>query len=158
MFTRDKSFYKNFFSLLAILALQNMIVLSVNLIDNIMIGSYSENALSGVAAVNQIQFVFQQILLGAGDALVVLGSQYWGEKRTEPIKNILNGGLILGCSVGVILFVLASVMPEALVKLFTNTQEYIDNKYPCGDGGWIHYRVLCREHFDDIQKLLDVKC
>lgn len=38
------------------------------------------------------------------------------------------------------------------------TQEYIDNKYPCGDGGWIHYRVLCREHFDDIQKLLDVKC
>lgn len=38
------------------------------------------------------------------------------------------------------------------------TQEYIDNKYPCGDGGWIHYRVICKEHFDDIKKLLDVKC
>lgn len=38
------------------------------------------------------------------------------------------------------------------------TREYIDNQYACGDGGWIHYRVTCREHFDDIQKLLAVKC
>ena len=38
------------------------------------------------------------------------------------------------------------------------TQEQIDNKYPCGDGGWIHYRVLCQEHYEDIKKLLEVKC
>lgn len=37
-------------------------------------------------------------------------------------------------------------------------QEYIDNKYPCGDGGWIHYRVASGEHFDDIKTLLAVKC
>lgn len=44
---------------------------------------------------------------------------------------------------------------EALQKY---TQEYIDNKYPCGDGGWIHYRVLCKEHLRDIETLLAVKC
>ncbi len=38
------------------------------------------------------------------------------------------------------------------------TQECIDNRYPCGDGGWIHYRVTCNEHFDDIKTLLSVKC
>lgn len=43
-------------------------------------------------------------------------------------------------------------------KLRKYTQEYIDNKYPCGDGGWIHYRVTCDEHFDDIKTLLAVKC
>lgn len=37
------------------------------------------------------------------------------------------------------------------------TQKCIDNKYPCGDGGWIHYRVTCEEHFHDIKKLLEVK-
>lgn len=37
-------------------------------------------------------------------------------------------------------------------------QEHIDNKYPCGDGGWIHYRVTCGEHLDDIKTLLSVKC
>ena len=38
------------------------------------------------------------------------------------------------------------------------TQEYIDNQYPCGDGGWIQDRVPCKEHFDDIQKILAAKC
>lgn len=38
------------------------------------------------------------------------------------------------------------------------TRNYIDNSYQCGDGGWIQYRVTCAEHFDDIQKLLTVKC
>lgn len=37
------------------------------------------------------------------------------------------------------------------------TKEYIDNKYPCGDGGWIHYCVTCREHFEDVKKLLSIK-
>ena len=43
-------------------------------------------------------------------------------------------------------------------KLQKYAQEYIDNKYPCGDGGWIHYRVTCQEHFDDIKTLLSAKC
>ena len=38
------------------------------------------------------------------------------------------------------------------------TQECIDNKYPCDDGGWIHYRVSCQDHYEDIKKLLAVKC
>ncbi len=38
------------------------------------------------------------------------------------------------------------------------TQDYIDKKYPCGDGGWIHYRITCEEHLNDIQKLLLIKC
>ena len=38
------------------------------------------------------------------------------------------------------------------------TREYIDHKYSCGDGGWIQYRVTCQAHFDDIQRLLSVKC
>ena len=25
-------------------------------------------------------------------------------------------------------------------------------------GGWIHYRVTCKEHFDNIKTLLSVKC
>lgn len=38
------------------------------------------------------------------------------------------------------------------------TQEYIDNKYPCGDGGWLQYRVTNEADFCDIQKMLEIKC
>ncbi len=46
--------------------------------------------------------------------------------------------------------------------LYGNVQkymkEYIDNKYPCNDGGWIHYRVSCAEHIDDIKTALSFRC
>lgn len=38
------------------------------------------------------------------------------------------------------------------------TRKCIDNKYPCGDGGWLHYRVTDEAQYCDIQKMLEVKC
>lgn len=117
--TRDKSFYQTFFRLFIVIVLQNIIVLGVNLADNIMIGAYSETALSGVAAVNQLQFIFQQLVMGIGDALVVLGSQYWGQRRTDSIRQLGKAALLLGFALGVLLFVLASLFPYQIVRLFT---------------------------------------
>lgn len=77
----DCAFYRSFFSLFTVLALQNVVTLGVNLADNIMLGRYSEAALSGVTAVNQIQFVYQQLLLALGDGLVIFCSQYWASGR-----------------------------------------------------------------------------
>lgn len=37
-------------------------------------------------------------------------------------------------------------------------KEYIDNKYPCGNGGWIQYRVCEEAHMADVQKLLSLRC
>lgn len=42
-------------------------------------------------------------------------------------------------------------------QLTDDTKEYIDHKYPCGDGGWIHDRVLTEQHLVDIKKLLQLK-
>ena len=63
---KNKTFYRNFFSIYIALVLQNVVTLSVNLADNMMLGAYSETSLAGVAAVNQIQFVYQQFLLALG--------------------------------------------------------------------------------------------
>lgn len=126
MLIKDKSFYKSFFSLLGILILQNVIVLGVNLADNIMIGSYSETSLAGVASVNQIQFLFQQLIMGCGEAIVVLASQYWGQRRTEPIKKIAGGGILLAFALGFVLFLITSIIPEKVVGIFTESRAIID--------------------------------
>ena len=59
-FSRDKNFYAALFPLLIIISLQNLISYSVNMADNIMLGAYSQNALSGAALVNQVFFLIQQ--------------------------------------------------------------------------------------------------
>ncbi len=37
-------------------------------------------------------------------------------------------------------------------------KEYIDNKYPCSEGGWIHYRVRNQSDMADIKKALGLRC
>lgn len=59
MLVREKKFYRDFFTMTMTIALQNLIVYGVNLADNIMLGAYSETALSGVAIANQVQFLLQ---------------------------------------------------------------------------------------------------
>lgn len=120
-----KTFYKTFFAMYVVLVLQNVISLSVNLADNIMLGAYSEKALSGVAAVNQIQFVFQQLLNAVGDGLVILCSQYWGKKQTEPMKKLASGAMRISLAIAVLLFVLVSVFPRQAVGLFTTDEAII---------------------------------
>ena len=118
---RDAAFYKrSFFSIWSMLVLYNIITLGVNLADNVMIGAYSEIAMSGVSAVNQIQFVFQQLMMGVGDGIVVtLGSQYWGKRRPDAIRKFLPGAFLVGAGISLFLFVAACVAPEAILAIFT---------------------------------------
>ncbi len=118
--TKDREFYKQFFKICIVLVLQNVITLSVNLADNIMLGNYSEAALSGATAVNQIQFVYQQLIMGVGDALVILGSQYWGKGQTKEIKRIAAIAMACGSIIIVFFFASATLMPETLMRIFSN--------------------------------------
>lgn len=43
-------------------------------------------------------------------------------------------------------------------KLKPYGKNLVDNKYPCGDGGWIHYRVAGPEQMEEIQTFLRTKC
>ena len=126
IFTKDKAFYRMFFPLLFTIVLQQLAALAVNMADNIMLGRYTELALSGATLVNQIQFTLQQIASGIGMGIVVLAAQYWGQRRTEPIKQIINIGVKFGFLTGVVFFVISKVAPSAILSLFTDDQEVID--------------------------------
>lgn len=136
VFTKDKKFYKVFFSLLFVVALQQLAALAVNMADNIMLGTYTELALSGATLVNQIQFTLQQICAGIGMGIVVLASQYWGQQKTEPIKKIISIGVKCGLIVGIIFFVVSYCMPAQVLALFTNDQVVIDE-------GVRYLKVVC---------------
>lgn len=115
------NFYRNFLKLCSMLVLQNVVTLSVNLADNIMLGAFSETALSGVTTVNQVQFVFQQLLMALGDGLVIFGSQYWGKKETEPVRRISAWAMRTGLFIALVLFIRIPVL--SLYQLSPETRE-----------------------------------
>ena len=119
MLTKDREFYRSFIALAVALMVEQAVILSVNLIDNLMLGAYAESALAGVAAVNQIQFVLQQLVYGVSNGMIVLGSQYWGQGRTAEIKKLSAIGMWICIGLTLLLFVAVSLNPYGALALFT---------------------------------------
>lgn len=118
-FTKDPMFYKSMFSMLAFVALQNVVAYSVNMADNIMLGTYSQAALSGAATVNQVFFIIQQFAISFGNALVALAAQYWGQHRVKPIRTLAGITLKVGVAVSVILILICGLIPSGIIRIFT---------------------------------------
>ena len=117
---RDKKFYKSFAILTLSIALQNLLTYSVNLADNIMLGRFSQDALSGASLCNQFQFFLQMLVVGVGEGIVVLGARYWGKRETRPIPSIIGCGLRFGCGMALIMFLAALLFPHQLIGIMTN--------------------------------------
>ena len=58
----DKAFYKRVLALALPIMLQNGITNLVNMLDNIMVGQISTEAMSGVSIVNQFIFIFKEFI------------------------------------------------------------------------------------------------
>lgn len=125
LFVKDKPFYKAYFSMTAVIALQNLITFAVNLADNIMIGGYSQDALSGVSMVNQIQFLLQMFVGGVGSGMVVLGAQYWGKKQVEPIRRITSIGTLLAVIFSLLMTGVVYFFPTQTLSILTNEEAVI---------------------------------
>ena len=122
----SKRFYQSFFVMLATIALQNVLVYGVNLADNIMLGKYSELAMSGTALVNQIQFLLQMLIGGTGDGIIVIASRHWGEGNCESIRRVSAVGMRWGLVLSGIIFSAALFAPHTTLKLLTDKELLIE--------------------------------
>ena len=125
LFVKDKAFYRSFFSMAAVIAMQNLITYAVNLADNVMIGGYSQDALSGVAMVNQIQFLLQMVVMGIGSGITVLGAQYWGKKLSDPIRRITSVGMVLSLMASAAMMAVVYFFPTQTLSILTDEQAVI---------------------------------
>ena len=134
--TRDRKFYRTFFPLLLIITLQQLAALTVNLVDNIMLGRYTELSLSGATLVNQLQFILQQLCGGIGMGVSVLGSQYWGRRETRPIRRITSVGVKFALAAGLIFCLGSRFFPRAVLGVFTGDGAVIEE-------GVRYLRIMC---------------
>ena len=136
LFTRDRGFYRTFLPLLLVITLQQLAALAVNLVDNLMLGRYTELALSGANLVNQLQFILQQLVAGAGMGVAVLGAQYWGKKDIPPIRRITSVGLKFSLAAGLLFFLVTLLAPHGVLRVFTQDEAVIGE-------GMRYLRIMC---------------
>ncbi len=111
--------------MMCVVALQNLVAYSVNMADNVMLGSFSQAALSGAATVNQVFFMIQCYANAGGSSLSILSSQYWGKGDSERIKVLT--GIVVRFSLlsGAAILLFCSLFSRPLLKIFTNSEVII---------------------------------
>ncbi len=123
---KDSDFYKVFFTMTLTMALQNLIVFGVNLADSVMMGAYSETALSGVGICNNIQFFLNMVASGVASGMTVIASQYWGKNDKKPIFKVSSVAMWIGIIFTLFIFAFAALAPEMLIRLFTDKEAVIE--------------------------------
>lgn len=136
LFVRDADFYRTFFRLTSVIALQNVLVYVVNLADNVMIGTYSETALSGVALVNQVQFMLQMLVSGAGEGMIVMAARYWGERNIPSIHKTVAIGMWMGLAFASLMWALVFFFPMPVLRLLTPEEPVLQQAA-------IYLRIVC---------------
>ena len=86
------------------------------------------------------------------------GKEYgWGITHRKGKKLICD--IFVEVEAFTIMLRLSNQQFEEVYNLVqVDTQKIIDNKYPCSNGGWIHYRVVSKEDIKDIEIVLSTKC
>ena len=87
LFDREPHFYKNVFTLALPIALQSLITIAVNMMDNVMVGNVNEESLSAASLANSFISIYQIFCMGLGMGASVLISRYYGMKSSDATHH-----------------------------------------------------------------------
>ncbi len=106
--------------------LQQVINLSVNLCDGIMVGQLQEAAISGVSIGNQFYMLFHIFCMGLGGGAAVLVNQLWGRKDVANIKQVITLLIRICIVVASFFTILSFFATEQILEIFTKNKSVID--------------------------------
>ncbi len=98
----DRAFYKNLMIILLPMVIQQGISSSVALLDNIMVGALGTEAISGVAIVNQLMFVFNLTIFGGLAGISIFGAQFYGISDFKGMQHAFRLKMYFGIAITLI--------------------------------------------------------
>ena len=131
LFSEDRKFYLRVLALALPIALQSLITIGVNMLDTIMVGRLSEEALSAASLANQFITIYHIFCMGLGMGASVLVSRYWGMRENEPqkaaeaLKKTVCIMVRLTLGLALLFAVVTAVMPAAVMGMYTPEESII---------------------------------
>ncbi len=121
----NKTFYRQLITIGVPVLIQQLIVVGLNLVDTIMVGKISENALAAVGAANQVYFMYSVVMFGIFSGAAVYTVQYWGVRDLKNLRKILGIDYVMCIAITVPVVVIAFFASPFLMTLFTDDAEVI---------------------------------
>jgi putative MATE family efflux protein len=118
-FYRAPDFYRRLFKLALPIALQNLVMSSLNMVGGVMIGQLGETSVAAVALANQIFFLLNLFLFGVNSGAAMFTAQLWGKHDTPNIRKVLGLAIFMGLTVGLTFLGITELIPETVLGLYT---------------------------------------
>ncbi|MBQ9308476.1 MAG: MATE family efflux transporter [Clostridia bacterium] len=125
-FIGDRAFYRMVMRVTIPIMIQNGITNFVSLLDNIMVGRVGTEQMSGVAIVNQLNFVYALCIFGGLAGAGIFTAQYMGQNDWDGVRYTFRYKLCLGILVTAIAGALFLLSGDKLIGLYITSGDGTD--------------------------------
>jgi putative MATE family efflux protein len=101
------------------IALQQLIMSSLNMVGVVMIGQLGAAPLAAVGLANQIFFLLNLILFGITSGFAMFTAQLWGKRDIPNIRKVLGLALSLGLVAGTFFLIIAEFFPAQALSIYS---------------------------------------
>ncbi len=121
----NKIFYRKLVITGIPMVIQQVIAVTLNLADTIMVGKVSENALAAVGAANQVYFILGVVLFGIFSGASVIAVQYWGIGDVASLRKIVGIDYTMCVVLSIPAIALIYFAAPSIIGIFSDEAEVI---------------------------------
>lgn len=124
--SRNNSFYSQIFKLVIPIVIQNLLSAAVSSADVIMLNYVGQSSISAVSLASQYANILFMVFYGLGTGATMLCAQYYGKGDLKAIQLIQGIAMRFSISIALLFAGMAVLMPEGMMRIFTNDRELIE--------------------------------
>jgi putative MATE family efflux protein len=125
-FFSDGEYYRRLVKIGLPIALQQLIMSSLNMVGVVMVGQLGEAPIAAVGLANQIFFLLNLVLFGITSGSAMFTAQLWGKRDIYNIRKVLGLALTLGLITASVFLLIAEVFPEQALSVYSSDPVVID--------------------------------
>lgn len=122
----DRGYYAALFTIALPIALQNLVMSSLNMVSVVFIGQLGESSVAALGLANQAFFLLQLALFGVFSGTAMFTAQLWGKHNIEGIHKVLGLSLGLGMLVALVFFTIATFFPYQFISIYSKDPQVIE--------------------------------
>ena len=105
--------------------IQNLFSAAISSVDVLMLNSVGQSAISSVSLAVQYSSILFSVYYGLGTGATMLCAQYWGKGDLRAIEKVEGIALRFSVLISIFFAFPAMLIPELMMKVFTNDPELI---------------------------------
>lgn len=119
------SFYKNLVALTVPIAIQQLFVSGLGMVDVMLVGQLGDTRVAAVGLATQVYFILSLLYFGMSSGSAIFTAQFWGKHDTASIQKVLSLNMISNFLIGLIFTIISQAIPREIINLFSSDPQVI---------------------------------